>query len=85
MTIKPWPTEASVIINGVVMPVSACLTLRVAVESFASTIQGTLGDDGHGKRMEAGYKENIMLIRQAMYRVIFICRTQETTIGGSQP
>lgn len=59
--------EASIIINGNPLSKAQSMTLRVALESFASTIsEDGLGDDAHGKFMSKAYLDNCSTIRKLM-------------------
>jgi hypothetical protein len=61
--------EASIIINGVVIPEPDSMTIRVAIEAMAMSLDAEgLGDDDHGKVMTKLYTESIDRIRREMYR-----------------
>ncbi len=58
------------------LTIGQSMTVRVAIESFASDLQENgLGDDEHGKRMVEAYLNNIDEIR----RLIFGYKNEETT------
>lgn len=70
MTDKPTPTapgpfsEAAITINGHALTVGQSMTVRCAIEGFASSLSdGGLGDDEHGRRMTEGYLARIREIR----------------------
>jgi len=66
---QPWPSEPTITINGVEMPVSASMTLRVALEAFAMQLHSEgLGGDEAGDRLVSAYMHNIAIIRDAMHR-----------------
>lgn len=65
----PTHNEALVVVNGVTLTSAQSLTLRVALESFAShLISDGLGDDEHGRTMVRLYLQRVDEIRQALYR-----------------
>lgn len=49
--------EPEIVINGRRLELREAMTLRVAVQSFAASLQDqdALGDDEHGRGMRAGY------------------------------
>jgi len=66
---QPWTSEPTITINGVEMPVSACMTLRMALETFAMHLSAEgLGGDKLGARLLSDYMDNIAVIRDAMHR-----------------
>jgi hypothetical protein len=62
--------EPEIIINGVTMSFSQSMTIRVALESFASEMwqPGALGDDDHGVTMARLYGKSVDSIRPALYK-----------------
>jgi hypothetical protein len=59
--------EPEVIINGINMVPGCSMTIRVAIEVFASNlIENGLGDDSHGIAMVKKYLARIYDIRRAM-------------------
>lgn len=61
-------SEPAIRINGTQCSNGMAMTIRVAVESFASSLHDEgLGDDDHGKAMTEVYLDAIHKIRQAMY------------------
>jgi hypothetical protein len=60
--------EPIITINGRTLTNAQVMTVRVAVESFASFLQekSVLGDDTHAVLMRGGYLARIAEIRQAM-------------------
>lgn len=66
MTKQPWE-EADITINGEPLTIGQAMTIRVALEVFATDISEGLGDDEHGKRMTQAYKESIIGIRKHLY------------------
>jgi len=63
---KPFD-EPEIIINGFNLGLGCAMTIRVAIEVFASNlIENGLGDDDHGKSMVIVYRERIDDIRKAM-------------------
>ncbi len=60
--------EARVVINGHELSTAESMTLRVAIEHYASDLADHgLGDDKHGKAMTSGYLARIEEIRAKMY------------------
>lgn len=61
--------EAKITINGVALAPSQSMTIRVALESFAMSLEqdDALGPDTHGRLMRKNYFENINEIRRALY------------------
>lgn len=60
-------SEAEIIINGVQVSDGMAMTMRVAIESFASSLhENGLGDDEMGEKLTKGYLSNIELIRRVM-------------------
>jgi len=65
----PRDREPSIEVNGVALTTAQAMTVRVAIESFASDLQGGgLGDDEHGKAMTAAYRARIDEIREIIFR-----------------
>lgn len=61
---KPF-IEAQITINGHDCTGAESMTIRVALESFASSLVGErLGDDEHGKRLKEAYSCAINEIRR---------------------
>lgn len=61
-------TEADITINGIPLNYSQSMTVRCALESFASELSHTgLGDDELGIAITAGYLRNIREIRVPLY------------------
>lgn len=59
--------ESEVIINGQNIGAGCAMTIRVAIEVFATDlIENGLGDDEHGKQMVKNYLSRIDDIRLAM-------------------
>lgn len=59
--------EPEISINGVNIGPGCSLTIRVALETFASDlIENGLGDDERGKTLKRNYLERIDDIRRAM-------------------
>lgn len=64
------PHEPDISMNGMRLTAGQAMTVRVALEGFASDlIDRGLGDDEHGKKMTASYLRNINDIRYAMYEI----------------
>ncbi len=63
-------TEPHITINGEALNVAQAMAVRVAIESFASSLQeeNSLGDDEHGRTMVKGYRQRIDEIRTYMYK-----------------
>lgn len=62
-------TEPHIEIEGNVLTPGQSMTIRVAVESFASwLVENGLGEDEHGKRMVKSYSQCIVEIRNFMYK-----------------
>lgn len=61
-------TEARIIISGFDLSPAEAMTIRVALEAFASSLEpvGALGTDKHAKAMRAGYMGAIERIRWLM-------------------
>jgi hypothetical protein len=51
--------EPNIIINGQQQSVGQAMTVRVALGSFAMSLEEGLGDDEHGQRMTAAYRERL--------------------------
>ena len=62
--------EPAIVINGTTLSSGQSMTVRVALESFATDLhESGLGNDDRGKQMAKAYLANIDTIRQMMYRV----------------
>lgn len=60
-------SEPEIIINGINVGPGCALTLRVAIETFVSSlIEEGLGDDEHSKSMKKHYLDRCNDIRRAM-------------------
>lgn len=60
-------SEPEILINGINVGPGCSMTIRVAIEVFAShLIENGLGDDEHGIRMRKNYFDRINDIRQVM-------------------
>ena len=60
--------EPRITVNGHVLTVAQAVTMRVALEGFAMSLDSEgLGDDPHGVEMSRAYLERIAEIRQVMY------------------
>lgn len=60
--------EPRITINGIELRVGAAMTVRCAIECFASTLQSEgCGDDEHGKLMTQGYLARIAEIRELIF------------------
>jgi len=60
--------EPVITIFGKELTIGQSMTVRVAIESFASDLQENgLGDDEHGKRMVDSYMKNINEIRTLFF------------------
>lgn len=60
--------EARIVIDGVQLSQGESMTVRVALEHFASELsENGLGDDPHGLKMTSLYLENIRRIRRYLY------------------
>lgn len=63
------PPEADITINGETLTFGQAMTVRVALESFAShLIENRLGEDDIGKNICRGYLDRISEIRKFLYR-----------------
>lgn len=61
--------EPQIAINGFALTKAEAMTVKVALESFAtSLVTDGLGDDETGTAMVAGYLAALAKIRQRMYR-----------------
>lgn len=59
--------EPQIIINGRDIGPGCSMTIRVAIECFASDlIENGIGDDDHGKKMTKTYLDKIHEIREAI-------------------
>jgi len=54
-------------VNGVRLTVGQAMTLRVALETFAMSLNDGLGNDEHGKNMMAAYRARVIELRRIMY------------------
>lgn len=63
----PWRNEPHIIINGKKLNLAETMTLRVAMGSFAMSLQDGLGDDAHGKTMTGNYLYHINSIHKHMF------------------
>lgn len=60
--------EPSITINGVPLTVGQAMTVRCAIESFATTLEDGLGDDEEGRAMTAAYQARINELRAMIFR-----------------
>jgi hypothetical protein len=61
--------EPKITINGIELSIAQAMTVRVAIESFASELrENGLGDDEHGRKMVENYTRAIDGIRAAIFR-----------------
>lgn len=61
--------EAEITINGAKLSKAQSMTLRVAIESFSTSLTNDgLGDDPTGKAICEGYLNRISEIRGLMYK-----------------
>jgi hypothetical protein len=60
--------EPQIVINGILLTESQSMTIRVAVESFATDLVNGLGEDEIGKNICQNYKDRISEIRTFMYK-----------------
>jgi hypothetical protein len=58
--------EPEIIINGQNIGPGCAMTIRVAIEVFASNLLEGIGEDEHGKVMLKSYFDRINDIRKAM-------------------
>jgi hypothetical protein len=58
--------EAKITINGTELTKAQAMTLRVALLSFLSDLEGGLGDDEHGRFMTKAYRETGSAIARLM-------------------
>lgn len=64
---KTMHQEPEIIINGENVGPGCAMTIRLAIEVFASDLfENGLGDDEHGKRMTENYLARINDIRRSM-------------------
>jgi len=64
-------SEPEIIINGDILPDSASMTIRVAIENFALDLKTNgSGEDEIGKAITEGYLKNIKLIRDSIFKGI---------------
>jgi len=62
------PEEPEIRINGKLLSTGESMTVRVAIENFATGLNNDLlSDDDHQARMAFGYKAAIVRIRDKMY------------------
>lgn len=60
--------ESEVIINGTTLSTAQSMTLRVAINSFLTTmVEGALGDDDHGRAMVEGYRSSGLKIQNLIH------------------
>jgi hypothetical protein len=59
--------EPDITINGVSLTTAQAMTVRVAIESFAMSLDEGLGDDDHGRAMVKNYRAAIDGIRAAIF------------------
>ncbi len=61
--------EPIITINGQLLPNSASMTVRVAIEAFAIDLSkpDALGEDEIGREIAKNYKKNIDLIRSTIF------------------
>lgn len=59
-------SEPAIIINGVRLTTGQAMTVRVALGSFAMSLNDGLGDDEHGRQMTAAYRERLRELFQLM-------------------
>jgi hypothetical protein len=70
--------EPEIIINGVKVPTTAAMTIRVAIQNFAFELQSEgLGEDEIGKGITKGYLENIQLINKLFSKTTHCTHTPE--------
>lgn len=68
MTPTDDPMEPARTLNGKALTLGQALTLRVALESFASELMTRgLGEDDYGRAMTTGYLTRIDELRTIMY------------------
>ena len=60
--------EPRIIINGVKISEGAAMTIRVAIETFAISLQDGLGHDDNALALTKGYQGQISHIRDLMFR-----------------
>jgi hypothetical protein len=58
--------EPDITIGGVPLTVGQAMTVRVALGSFAMSLDEGLGDDEHGRRMTEAYRERLRELFQLM-------------------
>jgi hypothetical protein len=61
--------EAEITINGKPLSEGQAMTVRVALENFASDLKNGLGKDAIGKAICSGYKARIEEIRLMIYKL----------------
>ena len=60
-------TEPQITINGHALTPAQSMTVRCAIENFASSLEKGLGDDDDGKAMTAAYQARIEEIRRMIF------------------
>ena len=60
--------EAIITVNGHALTNAQSMVVRVSLESMAGSLIGGLGNDEHGVRMTALYRERIQEIREYLYK-----------------
>lgn len=63
-----WNREPVMTINGTTLTAAQAMTVRVAIEAFASDLTEGLGEDETGKAITAGYKARINEIRELIFQ-----------------
>lgn len=58
--------EPLIHISGVLLTDAQAMTIRIAIQCFAETLQDGLGEDEHGKIMTASYLNSIFTINALM-------------------
>lgn len=66
---REWkPVETAITIGGKEISEGESMTIRVALEAFASYLQENgLGDDESGQRMKEAYLQNIVSLRNYIF------------------
>jgi hypothetical protein len=67
-TVITKPREADITISGQRLTEAQSMTVRVALQAFAMTLQEGLGEDETGKRIADGYLRCIDEINQLIMR-----------------
>ena len=65
-----WQNEPEVIINGRKLNLGQAMTLRVALGSFAISLQGGLGSDETGKELAKGYRRAVDSINDIIHNSV---------------